>query len=557
MKSLFERIENTLKKIPAELYLFLTVSFVPLFFLNSRVVRMAGDEKVYVAQAIEMFRRGTWFFQSLADIPYYYKGPFHHWFLLAGFKIFGLSLISSVYMHWLLMAIAAPLLYRTLARRYDSEKSLLVTAIAISNVGLLSHSFASQMEVEVSFFYLLCFMALARFKGPKGELLFWLSAGAVGWVKSPVHSFLIGSSALIFFAFERTLWVRAKTAGFWLRIFSGIATCVLAYLPILVSDFKNFYTTFIAYEHMGRSEVWRSYGKVLTPLVHFTLPWTPIFFLALGLFIVRLKSKLHYPFVRPALGLSIPVILFWMHSSSQGQNYNLPSLALLLIALVLPVSLSSPAFRVSARAIGVIGVAAVAGLAFMYSHFAPIPEWYPLSMRVLALAAFSVFSILFLFGQGARSFLAGSACFVLAFLSIAKPIGERELLGLRNHLDAHPSTELVYYNSTKTIFAEWGLLELSYHRSVRLVQDKEKLDSFFKGDVTFIIPYDEGLKDLTSRLDARGIRYEISDWKRWWAKGKDGRNVSFWTLAYEAHRFDPLERDVKLVRVVATEAARQ
>lgn len=550
MKSLFQSLELRLKKIPPELFLFLTVSFIPLFFLNSRVVRMAGDEKVYVAQAIEMFRRGSWFLQSLAEVPYYYKGPFHHWCLIAGFNLFGLQLISSVYMHWLLLAIAAPLLYRTLSKRYDSEKSLLVTAMVVSNVGLISHAFASQMEVEVSFFYLLCFMALVRFKGPRGELFFWLAAGAVGWVKSPVHSFLIGSSALVFFAFERTLIARAKTLGFWLRILAGIAFCVLAYVPILVRDYSAFYTTFIAYEHMGRSEVWRGYRKTLEPLIHFTLPWTPIALLALVGFVRRLRSNLKYPFVATALGLSIPVILFWMHSPSQGQNYNLPSLGLLLIAIVLPRSLTLRSTRFAVRTIGLIGWVATAALFTLYRHFAPMPTWYPFIYQVITLGSFLLFSFLFLFGQGVRTWMIGSAFFVLAFLSLAKPVGEREVIGLREHLNAYPSTGLVYYNSTRTIFAEWGLLELTYHRPVKLVQDSAKLEHDFKVDTTFIVPYDEGFIDLKTKLDARGIRYEVTDWKRWWAKGKDEKNVSFWTLAYRAHRFDPLERNVKLVRIV-------
>lgn len=555
MKKLFRSLENCLKKIPPELYIFLTVSLVPLFFLNTRLVRMAGDEKVYVAQAIEMARRGTWFFQSLAEIPYYYKGPFHYWFVLAGFKLFGLQLISSVYMHWLLLAIAAPMLYRTLARRYDSDKALLVTAMAISNVGLLSHAFASQMEVEVSVFYLFCFMALARLKGARGELLFWLSAGAVGWIKSPVHSFLIGASGLLYFTFEGTLLDRAKKVGFWLRILCGVAFCVLGYAPILLKDFDRFYTTFIAYEHMGRSEVWRGYRKTLEPLLHFTLPWTPIALLALFGFVRRFRSNLHYPYVRTAISLSLPVIVFWMHSPSQGQNYNLPSLALLLIALVLPLPLSTRGMRSAARISGAVGLVAAVALAMMFRHFAPMPEWYPFASQLLAVGAFGAFSVFFLFGMGIRTWMLGSAFFVLAFLSIAKPIGERELIGLRDHLAAHPSTSLVYYNSTRTIFAEWGLLELAFHRRVQLVQEPAKIETFFRDDVTIIAPYDEGFAEVHSKLDARGIRYEVTDWKRWWAKGKDEKNVSFWTLAYRARRFDPLERNVKLVRITAVGAA--
>ena len=45
----------------------LLLIYVP--FLGNRVVRPAGDDKVYVSQAVEMARSGHWFLQTLANVP--------------------------------------------------------------------------------------------------------------------------------------------------------------------------------------------------------------------------------------------------------------------------------------------------------------------------------------------------------------------------------------------------------------------------------------------------------------------------------------------------------
>ncbi|MCM0605906.1 MAG: hypothetical protein KA715_07425 [Xanthomonadaceae bacterium] len=52
--------------------------------MGFRVIRSAGDEKVYVTQAYEMVQQGTWFVQYFQASLDFYKGPFHYWGVVLG-----------------------------------------------------------------------------------------------------------------------------------------------------------------------------------------------------------------------------------------------------------------------------------------------------------------------------------------------------------------------------------------------------------------------------------------------------------------------------------------
>ncbi|NUM89275.1 MAG: hypothetical protein HUU37_08740, partial [Bdellovibrionales bacterium] len=88
------------------LLVFIFLVYAP--FLGDRVVRPAGDDKVYVSQAIEMQQAGTWFLQRLSGEPNYYKGPFHYVALRFGMAVFGQdSIWAALWMNLLLVTLGA------------------------------------------------------------------------------------------------------------------------------------------------------------------------------------------------------------------------------------------------------------------------------------------------------------------------------------------------------------------------------------------------------------------------------------------------------------------
>ncbi|MGZ3710634.1 MAG: hypothetical protein ACXVBE_02715, partial [Bdellovibrionota bacterium] len=87
------------------LLIFICLAYVP--FLGDRMVRPAGDDKVYVSQVMEMISHGDWFVQTLGEMPNYYKGPAHYLLLRFGVFFFGFSMWATTYMNLLLVALGA------------------------------------------------------------------------------------------------------------------------------------------------------------------------------------------------------------------------------------------------------------------------------------------------------------------------------------------------------------------------------------------------------------------------------------------------------------------
>jgi 4-amino-4-deoxy-L-arabinose transferase-like glycosyltransferase len=325
------------------LILFVSLAILP--FLNQRVLRMAGDEKVYISQSIEMAQNNTWFQQTLAGEPSYYKGPFHYIFVRVGLYLFGDSLVSGLWMNWLMSVLIALLMYFAIESRIrNHESSFLMGLTAALNIGVFSHVFASQMEVELTFFYVLCIFALCYFvKQPKrntGLYLFWFSAGMAGTIKSPVHSVLLGASGLLFWLWwswsAKVISIKSflKNKHLYFSILFGIATCVMCYVPIVLWDWKAFYETYLLREQFNKDKNYRAWHYVVTPLLYFTFPLS---LYVLSSFTRLLKIRITNMFkasdltgVQIGLAMASPTILFWSLWSYKGQNYNLPTVPVLI-----------------------------------------------------------------------------------------------------------------------------------------------------------------------------------------------------------------------------------
>jgi 4-amino-4-deoxy-L-arabinose transferase-like glycosyltransferase len=411
-------MKRTLEKISAPLFLagVILVSYLP--FLNLRVLRMAGDEKVYISQSIEMARHGHWFAQRLADTPDYYKGPLHYLFLRIGMLIFGNQLIAATYMNALLALVAGLLMYRLGKKRWNETAGLFLGLATALNVGVFSHALASQMEVELTAFYAFALASLAM--PPKRspyfrDLPFWLVTGLCGWVKSPLHSVLIGTSGLLFWAVQGELFKRAREAGAWAAVFSGMALSVAGFLPAALLDWPNFYSTYLLRETFQKGGNGNHWSYVLKPLLHFTLPWTFVLFAAL---LPRGKKRAgrkwhHDPMLTLGLCLALPSIVFWTCWSYKGQNYNLPTLPALFLAAWAVLSGKFPrwAFQVT----GALGAVAAVVLLLFYGHFWPLPDWYPKAWLVLSIGSVLIFSGLFIFAKHARLQALGVLFFLLRF----------------------------------------------------------------------------------------------------------------------------------------------
>jgi hypothetical protein len=230
----------------------LLLAYVP--FLGARVVRPAGDDKVYVTQAVEMASQGNWFLQTMGGEPNYYKGPLHYIFLRAGMILFGDSMWATTYMNLVLVilgAIAAGAVVHRNMREFDGWGFWAAMAFGLS-AGIYSHVFASQMEVEMAAFFAIGLYLLDRSGPGKPDLKFWLIAGLAGWLKSPLHSVFLGVTALLFWGWEGTLLPRMKDLRAWGAALAGILVCALGYAPPFLLDRQAWVDSYLLREQLQK-----------------------------------------------------------------------------------------------------------------------------------------------------------------------------------------------------------------------------------------------------------------------------------------------------------------
>ena len=227
------------------LILLILIAYTP--FIGTRLIRTTGDEKVYIAQALEMASQGYWFTQILGGIPDYYKGPLHYLLVRFGLLIFGNSLWAALYMNLIFCLVGAvsiaEIVRQAFLRSSYLEKknwSLWAGILFAFNVGVFGHFWASQMEVELTGIYALAFYFLWRGKNTQNDYPFWITAGIAGWAKSPLHSVLLGVSAALFWALTGALRYKWKKSSTYFAASTGILVCALGYAPVYFLDQEAF-----------------------------------------------------------------------------------------------------------------------------------------------------------------------------------------------------------------------------------------------------------------------------------------------------------------------------
>lgn len=553
---------------------FLLLVYVP--FLGERMVRPAGDDKVYVSQAIEMAKHGNWFVQTLGEIPNYYKGPLHYIFLRVGMGIFGSSMWSTVYMNLFLVilgAIAIGALVQRRMREFEGWAFWAGAAFAL-NAGIYAHVFASQMEVEMAAFFAIGMYLLDKSGPGRGDLRFWLIAGLAGWLKSPLHSVLLGSSAILFWAWNRELTPRLLSPKAWGAVFIGIAVCAIGYAPAYLLDRENFVMTYIYRETLWKPPNGTTWYYPIVPFfTYYLLPWMLPTFVAFADMISRNWRRKRAIRSTPgsrrlvALGASvvIPSVAFFIYHPYRGQNYNLPAIGGIILMTAGTWATRSNSWNKyysAAMALTAIVLAAIPlGLTYFVNHFDPMPFWWP-SWQLPVLWIGALLTARGFWREGVTFSMARPASLARRYLwmlialgTLLSTLGNREMIDVRDYLyNASKKGEqpnLGYYNLQRNIWSEWGYLNFMIPYPVHGLFTVEDLKKAVSEKQTIIVPGEEWLVKMHEDLDATfpGATWQKDSWKRWKTKGKNAAGVPAWKEAWDTRDLSKLERDFYLVRV--------
>lgn len=563
----------------AWLLLIITIvaAFVP--FMGSRMSRTAGDDKVYVAQAVEMEREGRWFVQTLADDPDYRKGAFHYIALRIGFFIFGDSMWATVYMNLILIVLASLALASLTGRHLGGDSSWAFwtgTAFAL-NGGIFSHAFASQMEVELACTFAIGMYLLDRAKKPDGsnDWWFWLCAGFAGMLKSPLHAVLLGITGILFWLVTGTLVSRLKSIYAWGALFAGVAFCLVSYLPPLIVDYDNFMATYLGRETFEKGSNGAPWHYPIIPLFTYSLiPWmfAAIVGYADGLqrFFNRIQEWRSAKRIKVALDsgherlvilgwcLIIPSIVFFLYHPYRGQNYNLPVIGGVLVWLAALWSTSQGRWRTAYR-VSMVLMAAVVLLVpilmtILVDRFRPMPVWWH-TWTLPALWIGGVMTAKGFWDEAKRfemlrpqALARKSIWFFWAVGFFLMVIGEREMVDIRRvyaeQKKSSPNIEFAYYNLHKNVWSEWAYLNFWAGVPVYGMHSEQSIRKAI-ADRDLLIVMDEMQLEKVQKIlgtEFPHLRMRKDVWRRWKTKGRDRNNVPAWKNAWQDRDLSRIEK---------------
>jgi hypothetical protein len=442
------------------------------------------------------------------------------------------------------------------------------------NAGIYAHVFASQMEVETAAFFLFGLYFLDRSGPGKADLKFWLIAGLVGWLKSPLHSVLLGCTALLFWAWQRELWPRIKSPGAWASALAGILVCCLGYLPAFLLDRENFINAYILRETLYKPANGAPWHYPIIPLFTYSLfPWMLPAFVAYFDGITRLWRRGRE--VRSTAGsrravalgicLMIPTILFFLWHPYRGQNYDLPVIGGLLLVVAALWATRAPSwnkiYNFSLGLTALLFLALPAALTYFTRHFDPMPFWWP-SYLLPALWVGGILTARGFWREGVTFDTARPASlsrrvlwFFLALGCLLSTLGEREMIDVRDRIYEARKTgetlQLGYYNLQKNIWSEWGYLNFQIPYPVEGIFNSQQLKAAVEKGEMILVPGDQWLEAMKKEVSQEfpNAVWDIALWKRWKTKGKNAKGQTAWAQAWENRDLGALEKNFYMVRV--------
>jgi 4-amino-4-deoxy-L-arabinose transferase-like glycosyltransferase len=564
--------------------LFSCILLVYVPFLGNRVVRPAGDDKVYVSQTVEMARAGHWFLQTLANEPNYFKGPAHYILVRIGIILFGFNMWATVWMNLLLTLLGAVCLARVVQKNmkeFPGWGFFAGMAFAL-NAGIYSHMFASQMEVEAASMMAIGVYLLDRAGPGRGDLMFWLCAGFLGWLKSPLHAVFLGVTALLFWTWNRELLPRLRSPAAWGAVVAGILVCSIGYAPAYFWDRENFVMAYVFRETLWKPANGAPWHYPIIPLFsYYLMPWMLPAWVAFADGLTRPFRRRQRPIrstagsrrvVALGLCLMIPSILFFLWHPYRGQNYDLPVIGgLLLVVTSLWASRAHTwdnFYQLSLGLTAAVLLVAVSLITIVTRHFDPMPFWWnSWKLPILWLGFF--LSARGLWREGMTLHMARpdslSRRAVWAFLalgSLLTLLGQREMIDIQDRIYAAKKNgeelHLSYYNLPKhpdtccsNIWSEWGYLNFMIpYPTSGVFKDAELVDAARRGDL-ILVPGDDFLADMKTKLGAQFPvnEWKIEPWRRWKTKGKNAAGVPAWREAWDTRDLTKLEKNFWMVKV--------
>ena len=539
--------------------------FAPFFW--QLPLPTTGDQKTYMAQAMEMAAAGSWLKQTLFGLPNYYKGPLLFVFLRIGFLVFGSwSPAALIFFNIVGYGIGAWAVLRLMARYMPgrSDMALLAAGGTVLSSGAFSHGLAAQMEALLIVVYAVFTAALGLAEksesGAGWRRLAWIMAGTAGLLKSPLHSVLLGSSALIYWTWTRQIIGLMRRPAEWLSMLIGILVGAVPYLVLLSVDYDAFYTTYIEREHLTRGTNQNDLLGALGPFIGGQLqPF--ILLLLFGLVARRWTrpltadlSQMRPQLMRLIASVIIPTGVFFAWHHFHSDIYFLPLLApISILTAILVGNLAEvyPRLWTIAKVTVAVVLAIVAmALDLIVARFYPFPDWwsgYRTPVITVALLVSIVSLILFVIRKdmvrSVRALLVATAALYVGTGQLLLGLEAHERAAFLGATIGRESSPWMRLNLTENLWADQGLLSVLLERRVGVVNNREALSQVLKDGALLFVLDDSQLAVVKEAAASLGAGELIArPYRTWRVHGRAANGQPAWRVAWDERSMLPLEQ---------------
>ncbi|MDF1877465.1 hypothetical protein JHD47_06510 [Sulfurimonas sp. SAG-AH-194-L11] len=569
-----QALRSLLLKYPQTSLIFL-ITLTYLYFMLDMYLPTTGDQKTYIAQALEMHRDGHWFIQTLFNEPDYYKGPLHFILLRVGFILFGThSMFALVYMNFFGLILLAILLFRFFKTSLNDKGWAFFYALSVVlSVGVYSHSFASQMEVELVILYGVTLYLLDkadRDTSLSNLLLLWGVIGLAGWLKSPAYSLFLGLSVLLYWVLTSQIKRRLVECKNYTAIAFGIAIAIAGYLPILIYDGDTFINSYILRESLSKGANGVPWTTAFFPI--FTYFLAPFMFVAIFSYLLALYKTVFKKknilndeerrVIKLGVALSAPTLLFFTFHPYRGDIYALPivSATMLMAYIFFRAYLKEYErvfiflMRLSSYVLSLIPLLVIA----LYLRLSPMPEWWSPALFPLALFTL-IFTLWFVHRESKKvlseSPLLLSIAFIPLLLTLSlmlQSFGKGEMVGLQEYVKINKIKKtLGDYNLYKNYWNQYGALNFWAGVAVVGIFTPMELELFIKDGGSVIVEGDGRLKEFKQNLpEELSLKdFDIYIWKRWLTHGKGPNGESKFVEYFKSKNIADIQKNYYILKL--------
>ncbi|CAI6148912.1 MAG: hypothetical protein SPLUMA2_SPLUMAMAG2_01457 [uncultured Sulfurimonas sp.] len=568
------QLRSLLLKYPqTSLIFFITLSY--LYFMLDMYLPTTGDQKTYIAQALEMHRDGHWFMQTLFNEPNYYKGPLHFIFLRLGFILFGThSMFALVYMNFFGLILLSLLLFKFLKTSLDDTGWAFFYALSVVlSVGVYSHSFASQMESELVILYGITLYLLDKSDRDTSFInliLLWAVIGLSGWLKSPAYSLFLGLSVVLYWVLTQQIKRRAVELKNYIAIAFGIFVSIAGYLPILIYDGDAFIDTYILRESLSKGSNGVPWTTAFFPI--FTYFLAPFMFVAIFSYLLAIYKTLtkkkdvlsseERRLIKLGLAISAPTLLFFSFHPYRGDIYALPivSATMLMAYIFFRAYLKEYTkiyiflMRLSSYVLSLVPLLVIS----LYLRLSPMPEWW--SVVLFPLAMFTlVFTLWFVHSQSKKVLEESPLMLSLAFIPLLltlslmlQSFGKGEIEGLKEYVKINKITKpLGDYNLYKNYWNQYGALNFWAGIDVVGLFTKDELEEFLNKGGSVIVEGDKRLEEFKQNIpqDLSMKDFDVYLWKRWLTHGKGPNGESKFVQYFKSKNIADIQKDYYILKL--------